>query len=56
MPSGSGLVYVPQNSKTTKVQEWNISAQRELSRSTSAMLAYVGYTPDDWTTWIKGGD
>ncbi|HEY8181337.1 MAG TPA: TonB-dependent receptor [Thermoanaerobaculia bacterium] len=42
LPQGSGLVYIPQNSKTSKVQQWNLGVQRELDSKTSVMAAYVG--------------
>ena len=42
LPQGSGIVYIPQNSKTTQVDQWSISGQREVFSHTSAMLAYVG--------------
>lgn len=42
LPQGSGLVYVPRDSKTTSVQQWSVSVQRELLDKTSAMVAYVG--------------
>src|SRR5205814_618460 len=42
LPQGSGLVYIPQNSKTPKVQQWNLGMQREIDSKTSAMVAYVG--------------
>ena len=46
LPAGSGLVYIPENSKNTRIQQWNLSGQRELSPSTSVMLAYVGTHAD----------
>lgn len=52
LPQGSGLVYIPRDSKNTKVQQWSISGQRELSSSTSAMLAYVGTRGDNLATVI----
>ena len=42
LPQGSGLVYVPRDSKNTSVQTWNLGVQREIDRNTSAMVAYVG--------------
>jgi hypothetical protein len=42
LPQGSGIVYIPSNSKNTRVQQWSLSGQRELPYNTSAMLAYVG--------------
>jgi outer membrane receptor protein involved in Fe transport len=42
LPQGSGLVYVPRNSKNTEVQQWSLSLQREVLSDTSAMVAYVG--------------
>src|SRR5262249_56206075 len=49
---GSGLVYIPRDSKTSKVQQWNIGAQRELTSDTSAMLAYVGTRGDNLATVV----
>jgi hypothetical protein len=42
LPQGSGLVYIPRNSKNTSVQQWNLGVQREIDTATSAMVAYVG--------------
>jgi hypothetical protein len=42
LPQGSGIVYIPSNSKNTRVQQWSLSGQRELFGNTSAMVAYVG--------------
>lgn len=42
LPQGSGLVYIPRDTKTTSVQQFSASVQRELTRNTSAMVAYVG--------------
>jgi Carboxypeptidase regulatory-like domain/TonB dependent receptor len=42
LPDGSGIVYIPRNSKNTKVQQWNLGVQREVFHNTSGMLAYVG--------------
>ncbi|MGZ4780112.1 MAG: outer membrane beta-barrel protein, partial [Thermoanaerobaculia bacterium] len=42
LPAGSGLVYIPQNSKNTRVQEFSLGGQYEVFHNTSAMLAYVG--------------
>jgi hypothetical protein len=52
LPQGSGLVYIPRSSKTSKVQQWNIGAQRELWSNTSAMVAYVGTHADNLATVI----
>ncbi|PYQ61277.1 MAG: hypothetical protein DMF58_05455, partial [Acidobacteria bacterium] len=52
LPLGSGLVYVPRDSKNAKVQQWNIGAQREIDRNTSAMVAYVGTRGDNLATII----
>ena len=46
LPQGSGLVYVPNDTKNTRVQQWSLSGQRELTPSLSAMLAYVGTHAD----------
>jgi hypothetical protein len=42
LPQGSGLVYIPHNSKNSQVQQWNLGVQREIDSKTSAMVAYVG--------------
>ena len=42
LPQGSGVVYIPANSKTTQVDQYSISAQREVLKNTSLMVAYVG--------------
>jgi hypothetical protein len=42
LPLSTAVVYIPRDSKTPEVQEWNLNAQREIDRNTSAMLAYVG--------------
>jgi hypothetical protein len=60
LPLGSALVYIPRNSKNTKVQQWNVSVQRELLPNTSAMLAYVGTRASNLAAMITsagfGGD
>jgi len=52
LPQGSGVVYVPANSKTTQVDQWSISGQREVFRNTSLMLAYVGTKADNLAALI----
>lgn len=47
LPMGSGVVYIPEDSETTEVQQWSLSLQRELMRNTSAMVAYVGTRADN---------
>ena len=47
LPQGSGVVYQPRDSKTPKVQQWNLSVQRELNPATSIMGAYVGTRGDN---------
>ncbi|HEY7412573.1 MAG TPA: TonB-dependent receptor [Vicinamibacteria bacterium] len=42
LPQGSGIVFIPRDTDTTMVQQWSVSVQRELTRNTAAMLAYVG--------------
>jgi len=41
LPLGSAVVFIPRDSETTEMQQWNVSVQREILRNTSAMLAYV---------------
>jgi hypothetical protein len=52
LPQGSGLVYIPQNSKTSKVSQWNLGVQRELGSKTSVMAAYVGDRADNLATVV----
>jgi len=47
LPQGSGLVYIPKDSKNTEVQQWSLSIQRELMRNMSGMIAYVGTRADN---------
>ena len=42
LPQGSGLVFIPRETKTTSVQQFSVGVQRELTSHTAAMLAYVG--------------
>ena len=42
LPQGSGIVYIPANSKNTRVQQYSLGSQYELTTHTSAMIAYVG--------------
>jgi hypothetical protein len=49
LPQGSGLVYVPRDTKSTMVQQFSVSTQRELTRDTALMVAYVGTRGDDLT-------
>jgi hypothetical protein len=42
LPDGSGLVFVPRDTKTTQVQQFNFGIQRELDSSTAVLVAYVG--------------
>lgn len=53
LPQGSGLVYIPENSKNTRVQQYSLSGQRELNSHTSAMLAYVGTRASNEATVIS---
>ncbi len=46
LPQGSAVVYIPYNSKTTRVQQWSLGAEREIFRNTGLMLAYVGNKGD----------
>ncbi len=49
LPDGSGVVYVPKDTKTSQIQQFNISAQRELTSSTAVTVAYVGTRGDNLT-------
>jgi outer membrane receptor protein involved in Fe transport len=49
LPQGSGVVYIPQDTDTTSVQQWSISGQRELSNRTALMVAYVGTRGENLT-------
>jgi hypothetical protein len=42
LPSGTSIIYIPRDSKNTRVQQWNIDVQHEITSNTSATLAYVG--------------
>ena len=42
LPLGSGVVYIPRDSKVPEVQEWSLGGQREIDSNTSATVAYVG--------------
>jgi hypothetical protein len=42
LPTSTAVVYIPRDSKTPEVHEWNLNVQREVLSNTSAMLAYVG--------------
>ncbi|HEY6844376.1 MAG TPA: TonB-dependent receptor, partial [Thermoanaerobaculia bacterium] len=42
LPPGTGVIFVPRDSKTPEVQQWNLGMQREIDSKTSAMVAYVG--------------
>jgi hypothetical protein len=52
LPQGSGLVYIPNDSKTTQVQQWSLGLQRELNPNTSGMVAYVGTRGDHLATVV----
>jgi hypothetical protein len=49
----SQIIYVPRDSKDTRVQQWSVSAQREILSNTSAMVAYVGTRGDHLATVIN---
>ena len=49
----ASIVYIPRNSPDTRVQQWSLSAQRELVKNTSAMLAYVGTRGHNLTTLLQ---
>jgi hypothetical protein len=42
LPPGTGVIYIPADSKNTRVEQWNVGVQREVDQKDSAMLAYVG--------------
>ncbi len=52
LPLGSGIVYIPRDSKNTRVQQWNLGGQREILTDTTAMLAYVGTRASNLATII----
>ncbi|MDQ6799676.1 MAG: TonB-dependent receptor [Acidobacteriota bacterium] len=52
LPDSTGVVYIPRDSKTPEVKEWNIGMQREIDRNTSAMVAYVGSKGENLATII----
>jgi hypothetical protein len=53
LPQGSGLVYIPSDSENTEVQQWSLSAQRELFARSSLMVAYVGTRADNLSARIS---
>jgi outer membrane receptor protein involved in Fe transport len=53
LPQGSGIVYIPRDSKTPRVREWSIGGQYELTKYTSAMLAYVGTRANNLATVLS---
>jgi hypothetical protein len=52
LPQGSGLVFIPRDTKTTMVQQWSVSVQRELMKNTAALLAYVATRGDNLTALL----
>jgi len=42
LPDGSGIVYIPRDTKTSSVDQFSVSGQRELDSKTALMVAYVG--------------
>ncbi len=53
LPQGSGLVYVPRDNPTTRVQQYSVSLQHELASDTAVMLAYVGTRGDNLTALLS---
>lgn len=49
LPDGSGIVYVPRDSKTNQYQQFNLGLQRELTGSTAVSVFYVGTRGDNLT-------
>jgi outer membrane receptor protein involved in Fe transport len=49
LPQGSGVVYVPRDTPTSRVQQYNVSVQRQLTDATTVMAAYVGTRGDNLT-------
>jgi outer membrane receptor protein involved in Fe transport len=49
LPQGSGLVFIPRDTKSTMVQQFSVGVQRELTSNTAAALAYVGTRGDNIT-------
>lgn len=49
LPDGSGVVYVPRDTKTNQYQQFNLGAQRELSSNTALSVFYVGTRGDNLT-------
>ena len=60
LPLGSGLVYIPADSKNTEVQQFNLGVQREIFSDTSLLVAYVGTRAKNLATQLTsagfGGD
>ncbi|MEO6258810.1 MAG: TonB-dependent receptor [Thermoanaerobaculia bacterium] len=53
LPLGSGLVYIPRNSKNTEVQQFSLGVQRELFSDTSLLVAYVGTRAKNLATQLS---
>lgn len=56
IPLGSGIVFVPRDTKTTMVQQYSFGLQREITGSTAVMVAYVGTHGDHLTAVTTRAD
>lgn len=53
LPQGSGIVYIPRDSRTPRVREWSFGGQYELTTHTSGMLSYVGTRANNLATVLS---
>lgn len=49
LPDGSGVVYVPRDTKTNQYQQFSVGLQRQLDTATAVSLGYVGTRGDNLT-------
>lgn len=55
LPDGTVIVYIPSDSESSEIQQWSVSAQRELFRNTSALLAFVGSRGENLAAQLSTG-
>ena len=53
LPDGTNLIYVPRNTRNTRVQQYNIGLERSLSNNLALTVAYVGTHGDDVTAILS---
>jgi hypothetical protein len=49
LPDGSGVVYIPRDTKTNQYHQFNVTAQRQLDTQTAVSVGYVGTRGDNLT-------